>query len=374
VTSDVQPTLPDYQGACITNVVPELIKQVMGAPLASWMPQAVSQAKQVVLLVVDGLGWEQLQDHKQMAPVLTAFDGGPITSVAPTSTASGLMSIVTGRPPAVHGIAGYRLAVGDQSLDFLKWRTADGDALETINPLQFQVQPPFAANRVPVVTRKHFAGTGFSQALFRDLPIHGYSALSGLPVEVWRLANAGEQFIFAYYDGLDTVAHAHGLSEHYDAELYTVDRLVRDLLAGLPAGCALVVTSDHGQVQVGGRNVSIDDDVQALCTMYSGEGRFRWLHTTPDRIDQLVGLCRERFGELAWVMTRDEAIATGMFGGPLPDWIISRLGDVVLIAREAVAFRDPTHNHENQMQCRHGSLTSAEMYVPLLAKTVVGAN
>jgi predicted AlkP superfamily pyrophosphatase or phosphodiesterase len=311
-----------------------------------------------------------LQEHKAMAPVLTTFDGGPVTSVAPTSTASGLMSIVTGRPPSVHGIAGYRLAVGDQSLDILKWTTRDGDARDTINPTQFQVQPPFAANRVPVVTRKHFAGTGFSSALFRDSPIHGYSALSGLPVEVWKLANAGEQFIFAYYDGLDTVAHAHGLSEHYDAELYTVDRLVRDLLAGLPAGCALVVTSDHGQVQVGGRNVSIDQDVEDFCTMYSGEGRFRWLHTSPDRVDALVGLCRERFGELAWVMTRDEAVATNMFGGPLPDWILSRLGDVVLIAREPVAFRDPTHNHENQMQCRHGSLTAAEMYVPLLARTV----
>lgn len=374
MTSDVQPILPDYQGGCITNVVPELIKQVMGAPVASWMPKAVTEAKQVVLLVVDGLGWEQLQEHKQMAPVLSTFDGGPITSVAPSSTASGLMSIVTGRPPSVHGIAGYRLAVGEQLLDILKWRTQDGDANSTIDPLQFQVQPPFAANRVPVVTRKHFAGTGFSAAMFRDGPINGYSALSGLPVEVWRLANAGEQFIFAYYDGLDTVSHAHGLSEHYDAELYTVDRLVRDLLAGLPQGCSLVVTSEHGQVQVGGRNVNIDDDVQAMVARYSGEGRFRWLHTSLDRVEELATVCRERFGELAWVMTRDEAVATGMFGGPLPDWILSRLGDVALIAREAVAFRDPSHDHENQMQCRHGSLTSAEMYVPLLARTVGGAS
>jgi predicted AlkP superfamily pyrophosphatase or phosphodiesterase len=374
VTSDGQPILPDYPGACIANVVPELIKQVMGAPVASWMPSGLSTAKQVVLLVIDGLGWEQLQDHKQMAPVLTTFEGGPITCVAPSSTASGLMSIVTGRPPSVHGIVGYQLAVGDQLLNVLKWHTRDGDARESINPTQFQVQPPFAANTVPVVSRKHFAGTGFSTAMFRDSPINGYSALSGLPVEVWKLANAGEQFIFAYYDGLDTVSHAHGLSEHYDAELYTVDRLVRDLLAGLPVGCALVVTSEHGQVQVGGRNVSIDDDVQSLVSRYSGEGRFRWLHALPGRADDLAALCRERFSELAWVMSRDEAVATTMFGGPLPDWILSRLGDVALIAKEPVAFRDPTHDHENQMQCRHGSLTPAEMYVPLLAKTVGGAS
>lgn len=374
MTTDEHPTLPDYQGACISNVVPELIKKLMGAPVAGWLPKSLDGATQVVLLVLDGLGWNDLQNHGAMAPTLTAFDGQAITCVAPSSTAPGLTSIVTGRPPSVHGMAGYRLAVGDQLLNVLKWKTSDGDARHIIDPLRFQVQAPFAANSVPVVSRKTFTGTGFSTAMFRDLPISGYSALSGLPVEVWRLANQGEKLIYAYYDGIDTVAHAHGLGDHYDAELYTCDRLVRDLLAGLPSGCALVVTSDHGQVQVGGRNVVLDRDVQELCTRYSGEGRFRWLHAQPENVERLAGLCRERFGDIAWVYTRDEAIATGMFGGPVEGWIASRLGDVALVAREPVAFRDPMQDQETQMQCQHGSLTNDEMLVPLLATTVSAAN
>src|SRR4051812_44240638 len=73
VTTDGQPVLPDYQGGCISNVVPELIKQVNGIPAAAWVPSAVSGAKQIVLLVLDGLGWQQLQEHKAMAPTLTSF-------------------------------------------------------------------------------------------------------------------------------------------------------------------------------------------------------------------------------------------------------------------------------------------------------------
>jgi predicted AlkP superfamily pyrophosphatase or phosphodiesterase len=370
MTDAGQPVLPDYQGACIANVVPELIKHVTGATPAHWLPSSIRTANQVVLLVLDGLGWEQLQSHKALAPTISDFEGGPITAVAPTSTASGLTSIVTGRPPSVHGIAGYRLAMGDDLLDILKWRTADGDARSHIVPTQFQVQPAFAANDVPVVTRRHFIGTGFTDAHLHGTRISGYSVLSSLPVEVWRLAKAGEQFIYAYYDGLDTVAHQHGLGEHYDAELYTADRLVRDLLAGLPAGCVLVITSDHGQVQVGGRTIDIDADIQAMCTRYSGEGRFRWLHTSPDRVDELTATCRERFADLAWVMTKQEVSDSGMFGGRLEEWVASRLGDVALIAAGPVAFRDPTHNSETHMQCRHGSLTSAEMHVPLLARAV----
>ncbi len=63
----------------------------------------------------------------------------------------------------------------------------------------------------------------------------------------------GEPFIYAYYDGIDKVAHEHGLGEHYDAELRAVDRLVGDIAASCPAGAVLVVTADHGQVDIGPR-------------------------------------------------------------------------------------------------------------------------
>ena len=66
-----------------------------------------------------------------------------------------------------------------------------------------------------------------------------------------RLLAGGEPFVYAYYDGIDKVAHEYGLGEHYDAELAAVDRLVADVLAVLPAGAVLLVTADHGQVDCG---------------------------------------------------------------------------------------------------------------------------
>ena len=78
-------------------------------------------------------------------------------------------------------------------------------------------------------------------------------------VEVRRLLRAGEPFVYAYYDGIDKVAHEYGLGEHYDAELAAVDRLVGDLLdvAARPAPCC-VVTADHGQVDVATTSITLD--------------------------------------------------------------------------------------------------------------------
>ena len=59
---------------------------------------------------------------------------------------------------------------------------------------------------------------------------------STLVTEVRRLLGAGEPFVYAYYDGVDKVAHEYGLGDHYDAEVAFADRLVADVLSVLPAG------------------------------------------------------------------------------------------------------------------------------------------
>ena len=115
--------LPDYGGACITNVVPALLEPGRRAARPG-CPAGVVDADQVVLLVLDGLGWEQLQDRRRLAPTLAAMAGGPITTVAPSTTATALTSITTGLPPGEHGVVGYRIAVHGEVLNVLRWSTA----------------------------------------------------------------------------------------------------------------------------------------------------------------------------------------------------------------------------------------------------------
>ena len=88
------------------------------------MPEPVAAAEQVVLLVLDGLGWEQLQDRRQLMPVLTRCPAAPITTVAPTTTATALSSIATGLTPAEHGLLGYRMMIGGEVLNVLRWASA----------------------------------------------------------------------------------------------------------------------------------------------------------------------------------------------------------------------------------------------------------
>jgi hypothetical protein len=63
----------------------------------------------------------------------------------------------------------------------------------------------------------------------------------------------------------------------------------------------------------------------------------------------------------------EQIIDEGWFGPRVSDASAARLGDVALVARTPVAFHDPNDSGPYQLIARHGSLTAAEMYVPLLA-------
>src|SRR5215210_698727 len=272
----MDPLIPDYAGACLSNVAPALLAGEGDAP--PWLPLPAVGAPQVVLLALDGLGWDQLEARRHLAPTLASMEGGPITTVAPSTTATALSSLALGCPPGEHGVVGYRINVRGDVLNVLRWQTPAGDARSVIPPGEVQTRAPFLGRRPPVVTRAEFAGTGFTAAHLADVRFFGWRVTSTLVTEVRRNLRGGEPFVYAYYDGVDKVAHEYGLGDHYDAEVAAADRLVADVLEILPPGAAVVVIADHGQVHVGDNLVNLAPEVEAQVSFQSGEGRFRWLH------------------------------------------------------------------------------------------------
>jgi predicted AlkP superfamily pyrophosphatase or phosphodiesterase len=359
--------LPDYNGACISGIVPALLDPSSEWP--AWIPELAADAEQVVLLVLDGIGWNQLVDRRHLAPTLASMIGGPITSVAPSTTATALTSISTGVAPGLHGVMGYRMTVGREVLNVLRWSANGRDARKSIPPESIQTFDPFEGQRPPVITRAEFRDSGFTRAHLEKTRLVGWRVSSTLVAEISFALQRNEPFVYAYYDGVDKIAHEFGLDRHYDAELAFVDRLVSDVLAALPQGAVLVVSSDHGQVDVGDDVVAPDAAVMSHVDLQSGEGRFRWLHARPGHARALFDAALEHHDDRSWVVTVDQVIDEGWFGSTVTDAARSRLGDVALVAREALAFSDPADSGAFPLRARHGSLTADEMFVPLLVGT-----
>jgi hypothetical protein len=361
------PILPNYAGPNVRGLIPALLGP-RGAARPDWIPAIAASAAQVVLLVLDGLGWDQLQARHAVAPTLAAMAGGPITTVAPTTTATALTSITTGLTPGEHGLVGYRIDIGGDVLNVLRWHSdGHGDARRIHEPERLQPFAPFMGESVPVVSKAELERTSFSAAHLRGSRPRGWRAASSLPVVIGEQLRAGERFVYAYYDGVDKIAHERGFGPYYDAELVAADRLVADVIAALPTGAALLVTADHGQVDVGERTLPPSPTLARLVHHTSGEGRFRWLHARAGAAAELAAAAHEAHDDIAWVVTREQTLDEQWFGPVVSPPVQARLGDVALVTHADVSFDDPADTGPHPLVCRHGSLTAAEVYVPLLA-------
>lgn len=361
-----QPIPPAFGQGCITELMPALLGE---SGRSAALPADFGRGPRV-LLVLDGLGWDQLQQHRDITPTLSEFEGGRITTVAPSTTAAALTSITTSLSPGEHGLIGYRIVVDDSVFNCLRWGTTDRpDARKTVPPVMLQPYEPFLGTSLPLVTKAEFRRSGFSEAHLRGGRLVGYRTTAVLVHEVARLIREGEAAVYAYYDGVDKVAHEYGLGSEYCAELAFVDRLVADLLEAVPTGTTVLVTADHGQVDCGSGLLPIHPDVLSRTQLLSGEARFRWLHATAGAGAELLAAASEHHGHHAWIRSLEQMLDEHWFGHKVSEDVQARLGDVALLPFEDTGFDDPDDTGPMELIGRHGSLTAAEMYVPCVSAT-----
>jgi hypothetical protein len=90
------------------------------------------------------------------------------------------------------------------------------------------------------------------------------------------------------------------------------------------------------------------------------------VHAEPGAAADVLDRWRGVLGERAWVASREEAVASGIFGA-VDDALGARIGDVVALARGTWAMtagrRDPG---PSRLVAYHGSLTATELAIPLL--------
>ena len=364
--------LPRYGEAALSDLVPSALGAIGVQDFANVL--GLPAARRYVVLLVDGLGWNLLRSYAAHAPFLGSrlADGRPLTAPVPSTTSTSLVSLGTGLAPGVHGIVGYTMAIPgtDQLLNTLRWDT-------TVEPLVWQPHATAfehgerAGVAVTSVSRKAFRGSGVTVAGLRGGEyVPADSAGQRIAFAAEASARAERSLVYVYEGDLDWTGHREGChSDAWRHQLATVDSFVARLRQALPADAVLVVTGDHGMVDVRfGDRVDVDSSSALRAGVYlvGGDPRLRYLYTRPDATNDVVAAWRDRLGAEALVVTRDDAIARGWFG-TVEDRVLPRIGDVVIAALGEVAVEcKVAFPAESALLGWHGSLTADEMLVPLL--------
>ena len=372
---------PDRTLHHLADVVPSVLA-AMGAAGFEACIDLPTPVRGACVLLIDGLGAELLDAHAADAPVLAGLRGQTLQVGFPSTTAAGLAAIGTGCRSGEHGLVGYSFRLPDAGvINALRWRPHPwGDDLrDTVRPEAVQPLPTTferavdAGFAVSVVSGAEFARSGLTRAVLRGGDYIGVHATGELAAAVSGCIAAGG-FCYGYHADLDLVGHLHGPgSTAWRMQLRQVDRLVESVVETLPADALLAVVADHGMVAVDPTEVVDLDTTPALQTgvaAVGGEARARHVYTATGAADDVLAAWRETLADTAWVLSRDEAIAAGWFGGRVRDDVLPRIGDVVAAARGSAALmRRTAEPLESALVGHHGSLTSAEQRIPLLIAT-----
>jgi predicted AlkP superfamily pyrophosphatase or phosphodiesterase len=370
-----------YGEAALADLLPSALA-ALGVPNEP-NPLRLADADCIVVLLIDGLGWNLLHRYAEHAPFLAGLAGlagRPLTAGFPTTTATSLASLGTGRPPGEHGVTGYISLVDgiEEPVNWLRWQGASSGAnlLNRLVPEQVQSLPTAferaerAGVTVSVVSAHAFQGSGLTRAVLRGGSYLPVFTAADTATTVAAAARTGRpSLIYCYNSELDLIGHGRGChSETWRLQLTLIDRAVRLLAERLPADARLFVTADHGMVDVTApidydAEPALSQDVRAI----AGEGRVRYLHVEPGRLAQVRQRWLDRAGDSLVVLTRDEAIERGWYGPVVDPVAERRIGDLVVLATgSAVVVRGRAEPRLAAMIGQHGSLTEDELLVPLL--------
>ncbi|MFN2562660.1 MAG: alkaline phosphatase family protein [Jatrophihabitans sp.] len=369
------------RSASICDVLPAAAA-VLGVPGAEDRLGVVDQlgpARRVVVVLVDGMGYHLLAPMAAHAPLLASALAGATGSLSqlsctfPSTTPTSLVSLATGVAPGEHGILGFTVNVPgtDRVLTHILWRDEPQPATWQPVPTSYE-RLAAAGRRSSAVLPAYFAGSGLTEAAYRGARFRGVGKGQDYVAELLDEVRSGPGLVYGYTAALDTAAHRYGIASPEWAQAAAgVDAVLGRIVAGLPSDTVLLVTADHGGLDVpqpGRVDLNADPRLADGIRVVAGEPRVRYLHVADGAVADVRATWQAVLGDRADVLLRDEAVAAGMFG-PVRPAHLPRIGDVVVICGGDTVVLATGHEPPEiaALIGFHGSVTPAETAIPLLA-------
>jgi hypothetical protein len=374
---------PDYSGGSLVNLMASLVAarggKALHPPLRNLRTEELREARNLVLVIVDGLGDNYLM-RRGAGGELARRRRASITSVFPSTTATAITTSYTGRTPLEHGLTGWFTYFGEAGCvsAALPFRSR-GDHLPLarrgVTPEQIYLSKSIFEQlpvRSIVVTYKEIIDSEYNVRHCRGAQRLAYETLEELVSQIEAAVKSGTErkFIYAYWPVYDMVSHRYGAESAEAFEQFSkFDEAFGRLIARLSGTQSLVIaTADHGFIDVAPQEsfelpASLASSLRfPLC----GERRVAYCHVHSQ--DEFMKKAKDWLGERADVVPSRSLADEGWFGAGTPHpRFAERIGDVALVMRGHYTVKDWTPGESRHLHIgNHGGTSADEMLIPLI--------
>ncbi len=379
---------PDYRGGSIVNLMSS-IEQGMGSGFELYSPATtmpvseLRQSRNVVLLVIDGLGYNYLTTHGTGSH-LQGYLRSSLTTVGPSTTSAAIPTFLTGVAPQQHGFTGWFTWFRELGniLAILPYQPRHGGC----NLDQADFSPGMLSGsesifeRIPsgkhVVVPERIAESKFNASFQDGARIWQFSELASFfgTVKAAATSKNKRNYVYAYWPEFDGLAHSYGIAsrevEQHFAELDEAFAKFVQSLQGTDS--KIIVTADHGFVDIPSSGVVQLDDhpelADSLVLPLCGEKRFSFCYVHPERSERFQHYVGSELSHAAELYRSADLIEQGWYGlGDAHSELESRVGHYTLVMKPGYKIRDRVLGEKPKRHIGvHGGVTPEEMIVPLV--------
>lgn len=363
---------PDYTGRSLAAVLPAAAGALQTPEPTGDFERArrllgLDTADRVCVVLVDGLGFENLRERSGHAPFLRSLldEDAQLTCGFPSTTAASIGILGTGSCPGRTGMLGYTVREPSTGglANLVSWEGATEPTTMQREETVFE-RMSAAGRSVTSVGPSRFAQSGLTQAALRGGFHRGAESLADrVDVTAYELMAPG--LVYLYWGDVDKIGHHHGSeSRAWGDELERTDRELARLARVLPRGTQIIVTADHGMIDVDRArrwDVAATQGLAEGVKLVAGEPRAVHVHARkPEGVAGIVDRWRDVLGDGALVAPKDEIIEAGLLG-PVSDHVYPYIGDVVVAVTGRGTIVDSRTQTARSLDLVgvHGSLTTA---------------
>ncbi|GCF10690.1 alkaline phosphatase family protein [Dictyobacter arantiisoli] len=402
---------PRYDSYCFANY-PATIQFLLTGNGKSTLPLDVfgdlpTQYDTVIFFFIDAFGWRFFEKYAEKYEVLQTFlkQGvvSKLTSQFPSTTAAHVTCIHTGLDVGQSGIYEwnyYEPLVNDIISPLTFSYSGDKYTRDTVKQSGIPATAFFPKKTFyqtlheqgvasHILQYQAYTPSTYSDIVFRGAQVHPYETLNEAfrdLTELLTLPQKQPTYYFLYFDRIDATCHNYGpSSKQLDEAVDNCFQLMNQsfLQKVKPNGgkTLLMLTADHGQVEVNPRNTYYLNQQMPTINRYlktnsrghvlapAGSARDMFLHIKDEYVEKVITELRQRLTNRADVYKTEDLIAQHFFGTQPPSrTFMERIGNVVILPykRETVWWYEES-KFNMHFQGHHGGLTPEEMEIPLLA-------
>lgn len=321
------------------------------------------QYKNVVVLLLDGLGVDALQYHLSEEGFFRRNLLREYSSVFPPTTTSATTSMESGLTPLEHGWLGWSLYF--REIDKLVDAFVNMEKDTEIQAADYHV----ASRYIPyksIYEKIKAAGkaNAYSVSHFGSNRIETFDELTE---EINRLCATSERkYIYGYWEYPDSLMHQYGCySDLVTENIKEIEEKVENMCKNL-SDTLVIITADHGH---GNLKHYVLSDYPDLLSMLkrptSIEPRATAFYIKDEYLDDFPAEFLKNFGNEFLLYSREEIIEKKLFGiGKMHPRFEEFVGDYLAIA---IKDKGIVYSHESaQYISHHAGLTEKEMRIPII--------